>query len=215
MPPLHRLVTTPRYADVVTHGDTAYWVEVADDTSLDARGQIGQVLAQIDATLVHDRQRSHPPPPDRHPPRRPDRRGHPRRTLGRLGAPGASPRPGSGSIGARGNVPGRDARDRSNHPAVAPTRHPGRFFLSAPTIGVVAGLLGRPGHVAEADRRRHVDDGGDRALLQRRVVRQGMRSQRPAVTSPPSPRAPQDRPSSALPSAHRAPRPSAGRRSLS
>lgn len=52
MPPLHRLVTTPRYADVVTHGDTAYWVEVADDTSVDARGQIGQVLAQIDATLV-------------------------------------------------------------------------------------------------------------------------------------------------------------------
>jgi enamine deaminase RidA (YjgF/YER057c/UK114 family) len=52
MPPLHRLVTTPRYADVVIHGDTAYWVEVADDTSLDARGQIGQVLAQIDTTLV-------------------------------------------------------------------------------------------------------------------------------------------------------------------
>jgi hypothetical protein len=45
MPLLHRLVTTPRYADVVIHGDTAYWVEVADNTSLDARGQIGQVLA--------------------------------------------------------------------------------------------------------------------------------------------------------------------------
>lgn len=51
MPPLHRLVTTPRSADVVIHGDTAYWVEVAENTSLDARGQIGQVLAQIDATL--------------------------------------------------------------------------------------------------------------------------------------------------------------------
>jgi hypothetical protein len=29
----------------------AYWVEVAEDMSLDARGQIAQVLAQIDATL--------------------------------------------------------------------------------------------------------------------------------------------------------------------
>jgi len=29
----------------------AHWVEVADDMSLDARGQIAQVLAQIDATL--------------------------------------------------------------------------------------------------------------------------------------------------------------------
>jgi len=52
MPPLHRHVTTPRFADVVIHGDTAYWVEVADDTSLDAHGQIGQVFAQIDATLT-------------------------------------------------------------------------------------------------------------------------------------------------------------------
>lgn len=52
MRPLHRLITTSRYADVVIHGDTARWVEVADDTGLDARGQIGQVLAQIDTTLT-------------------------------------------------------------------------------------------------------------------------------------------------------------------
>jgi enamine deaminase RidA (YjgF/YER057c/UK114 family) len=52
MPTLHRVVTTPRYADIVIHGDTAYWVEIAEDTSLDARGQIGQILAQIDATLA-------------------------------------------------------------------------------------------------------------------------------------------------------------------
>jgi len=52
MPSLHRVVTTPRFADVVIHGDTAWWVEVADDTTLDSRGQIGQVLAQIDATLA-------------------------------------------------------------------------------------------------------------------------------------------------------------------
>lgn len=36
---------------MVVHGHTAYWVEVADDPSQDAAGQIAQVLAQIDATL--------------------------------------------------------------------------------------------------------------------------------------------------------------------
>jgi enamine deaminase RidA (YjgF/YER057c/UK114 family) len=49
---LHRHVTTRRFADIVIYGDTAHWVEIADDTSLDARGQIGQVLAQIDTTLT-------------------------------------------------------------------------------------------------------------------------------------------------------------------
>ena len=38
-------------ADVVVHRGVAHWVEVAEDMSLDARGQITQVLAQIDATL--------------------------------------------------------------------------------------------------------------------------------------------------------------------
>lgn len=41
-----------RWADVVIHQGVARWVEVADDSSLDARGQIAQVLAQIDATLT-------------------------------------------------------------------------------------------------------------------------------------------------------------------
>lgn len=40
-----------RWADVVAHRDVAHWVEVAEDSSLDVRGQIAQVLAQIDATL--------------------------------------------------------------------------------------------------------------------------------------------------------------------
>jgi len=41
-----------RWADVVVHRGVAHWVEVAEDASADARGQIGQVLAQIDATLA-------------------------------------------------------------------------------------------------------------------------------------------------------------------
>lgn len=47
-----RYGSSPRYADIVVHNGTAYWVEIADDASLDARGQIAQVLAQIDATLI-------------------------------------------------------------------------------------------------------------------------------------------------------------------
>jgi len=46
-----RLGSSRRWSDVVVHGGVASWVEVAEDPSLDARGQVGQVLAQIDATL--------------------------------------------------------------------------------------------------------------------------------------------------------------------
>ena len=46
-----RLGISPRFADVVIHGGTASWVEVAKDTTLDTDGQISQVLAQIDTTL--------------------------------------------------------------------------------------------------------------------------------------------------------------------
>ena len=35
----------------MVHRGVAHWVEVAEDMSLDTRGQIAQVLAQIDATL--------------------------------------------------------------------------------------------------------------------------------------------------------------------
>jgi enamine deaminase RidA (YjgF/YER057c/UK114 family) len=49
---IRRYGTGTRWADVVVHRGVAYWAEVADDVRLDARGQIAQVLAQIDATLV-------------------------------------------------------------------------------------------------------------------------------------------------------------------
>jgi enamine deaminase RidA (YjgF/YER057c/UK114 family) len=37
---------------VVIHGQTAYWVEVAANPQLDSRGQIEQVLQQINETLA-------------------------------------------------------------------------------------------------------------------------------------------------------------------
>ena len=52
MSQIQRYGNSKRWADVVVHGGVAYWVEVAEDTSLDARGQIAQVLAQIDTTLA-------------------------------------------------------------------------------------------------------------------------------------------------------------------
>lgn len=48
---IRRYGSSARWADVVVHRGVAYWVEVAEDLALDARGQVGQVLAQIDATL--------------------------------------------------------------------------------------------------------------------------------------------------------------------
>ena len=49
---IQRLGISKRWSDVVIHNSVAYWVEVADDPNLDVRGQVAQVLAQIDATLV-------------------------------------------------------------------------------------------------------------------------------------------------------------------
>jgi enamine deaminase RidA (YjgF/YER057c/UK114 family) len=51
MSEIQRYGDSNRWADVVVHRGVAYWVEVAEDMSLDAGGQIAQVLAQIDATL--------------------------------------------------------------------------------------------------------------------------------------------------------------------
>jgi enamine deaminase RidA (YjgF/YER057c/UK114 family) len=48
---IQRYGDSTRWADVVVHRGVAHWVEVAEDMSLDARGQIAQVLAQINATL--------------------------------------------------------------------------------------------------------------------------------------------------------------------
>ena len=47
-----RLGASRRWSDVVIHAGVAYWVEVADDPAQDARGQVRQVLDQIDATLL-------------------------------------------------------------------------------------------------------------------------------------------------------------------
>jgi enamine deaminase RidA (YjgF/YER057c/UK114 family) len=51
MTDVRRYGSARRWADVVVHRGVARWVEVAEDTSLDTRAQIAQVLAQIDATL--------------------------------------------------------------------------------------------------------------------------------------------------------------------
>ncbi|MFO0871773.1 MAG: RidA family protein [Pirellulales bacterium] len=40
-----------RWSDVVIHRGVARWVEVAEDPSQDTRGQVRQVLGQVDATL--------------------------------------------------------------------------------------------------------------------------------------------------------------------
>jgi enamine deaminase RidA (YjgF/YER057c/UK114 family) len=48
---IRRYGDSKRWADIVVHRGVAHWVEVAEDISLDARGQIEQVLGQIDATL--------------------------------------------------------------------------------------------------------------------------------------------------------------------
>jgi enamine deaminase RidA (YjgF/YER057c/UK114 family) len=52
MSEIQRYGTSKRWADVVVHRGVARWVEVAEDMSGHARGQIAQVLAQIDATLA-------------------------------------------------------------------------------------------------------------------------------------------------------------------
>ena len=49
---IRRFGEAKRWADTVVHNGTAYWVEVAETPTLDARGQIVQVLGQIDTTLT-------------------------------------------------------------------------------------------------------------------------------------------------------------------
>ena len=48
---IQRFGVTRRWSDAVVHQGTAYFVEVPDDMTADIRGQIGQVLAQIDERL--------------------------------------------------------------------------------------------------------------------------------------------------------------------
>jgi enamine deaminase RidA (YjgF/YER057c/UK114 family) len=52
MAPIIRLGCSRRWSDVVIHGGLARWVEVAEVPQQDARGQIAQILGQIDATLA-------------------------------------------------------------------------------------------------------------------------------------------------------------------
>jgi enamine deaminase RidA (YjgF/YER057c/UK114 family) len=52
MSQIERIGSSRRWADVVIYGGVARWVEVAEDPRRDARGQVAQVLAQIDATLT-------------------------------------------------------------------------------------------------------------------------------------------------------------------
>lgn len=48
---IQRIGVTRRWSDAVLHGNTAYFVEVADDPSQPIQGQVGQILNQIDARL--------------------------------------------------------------------------------------------------------------------------------------------------------------------
>jgi enamine deaminase RidA (YjgF/YER057c/UK114 family) len=52
MTKIKRFGESKRSADVVVHRGTAYWVEVAETPTVDAQGQVAQILAQIDATLA-------------------------------------------------------------------------------------------------------------------------------------------------------------------
>jgi enamine deaminase RidA (YjgF/YER057c/UK114 family) len=48
---IERIGVTRRWSDVVIHGGTAYFVEVADDPSQPIHGQVSQVLNQIEKRL--------------------------------------------------------------------------------------------------------------------------------------------------------------------
>ena len=51
MSEIQRFGVTRRWSDAVAHGGVAYFVEVPDDMTQDVRGQIVQVLNQIDERL--------------------------------------------------------------------------------------------------------------------------------------------------------------------
>ena len=51
MTEIQRIGVTRRWSDMVVHGGTAYFVEVADDPEQDIGGQVRQILSQIDARL--------------------------------------------------------------------------------------------------------------------------------------------------------------------
>jgi enamine deaminase RidA (YjgF/YER057c/UK114 family) len=52
MTEIQRIGVTRRWSDAVIDRGTAYFVEVADDPTQDVRGQVAQILSQIDARLA-------------------------------------------------------------------------------------------------------------------------------------------------------------------
>ncbi len=52
MSPIHRHGVTRRWSDAVVHQGVAHFVEVADDPQQDVRGQVAQILAQIEGRLA-------------------------------------------------------------------------------------------------------------------------------------------------------------------
>ena len=51
MTEIQRFGESARWSDIVIYRGEARWVEVADDATTDVRGQIAQVLTQINLTL--------------------------------------------------------------------------------------------------------------------------------------------------------------------
>ncbi len=52
MSSIQRHGVTRRWSDAVVHNGVAHFVEVADDPSQDMRGQVAQILTQIDTRLA-------------------------------------------------------------------------------------------------------------------------------------------------------------------
>lgn len=52
MSDIQRFGVTRRWSDAVIHGGVAYFVEVADDPQQDMRGQVSQILNQIEGRLA-------------------------------------------------------------------------------------------------------------------------------------------------------------------
>ena len=52
MSPIQRHGVTRRWSDAVVHNGVVHFVEIADDSSEDMRGQVRQILDQIDSRLA-------------------------------------------------------------------------------------------------------------------------------------------------------------------
>ena len=52
MSQIERHGVTSRWSDAVVHNRVAHFVEVADDPAQDMRGQVAQILAQLDTRLA-------------------------------------------------------------------------------------------------------------------------------------------------------------------